>query len=62
MTGDQQPQEDILMDNETTEPEQEEMENDTPINKTLLDENSMMHFKAPRAEQQAMKVNKPTKK
>ena len=32
------------MENETTGPGQEEMENDTPMNKTLLDENSMVQL------------------
>ena len=41
-TSDQQPQEDGVMKNEMTGLEQEEMENDTPNNKTLPDENSTL--------------------
>ena len=39
------------MKNESTGLEQEEMESDRPINKTLPLENSTMQYKAPRAEQ-----------
>lgn len=44
-TSDQQPQEDGVMKNEMTGLEQEEMENDTPNNKTLPDENSTIQYK-----------------
>ena len=50
-TNDQLPQEDSVTKNETTGPEQVEMENDTPINKTL-NENSTMQYKATRAKEE----------
>jgi len=50
-TNGQLPQDESVMKNETTAPEQVEMDNDTLINKTLH-ENSTIQYKAPRAEQE----------
>jgi len=50
-TNDQLPQEESVLKNKHTGSEQVEMENDTPINKTL-NENSTMQYKAPRTEQE----------
>ena len=49
------------MENETIGPGQDEMENDTPINKTLLDENSMVELKASRAKQEEFESEQTNK-
>ena len=59
-TNDQLPQEERVMENETTGPEQVEMGNDTPINKTL-DENNTMQNEAPRAEQEEFESDQANK-
>lgn len=59
-TNDQLPQEESVRKNETTAPEQVEMDNDTLINKTL-DENSTMQYKAPRAEQEEFESEQANK-
>ena len=59
-TNDQLPQDESVMKNETTAPEQVEMDNDTLMNKTL-DENSTIQYKAPRAEQEEFESEQANK-
>ena len=59
-TNDQQPQEESAMKNETTGAKKMKLESDIPVNKTL-DENSVMQYKAPRAEQEEFESEQANK-